>query len=347
MFGASKYNALLKHPGYNDPFSAIATVAGGLISKSASDKQAKATTTAASTSAAAQEEAARLAAEESRFRPVDLNTLFGNVDWTWGDDGRVSGVDVSTSPFTQGLFGDAGNIYQAYYDMLKNYVSPDIYSGAANIYGENLALQQPAREWEQAQLFDAMQNKGITGIEGYDPNTGANVNPYTNSLFGAWAAKDQQLAYDSVNEYLSRIRGLTGDVSTARTNMIGVGQLPYDTALKYSMEIGGRSANPTGASLLGAGLSNAAQTQAQGAVASAAYKNQFWNSFSQPLGSTIGSAAQTAWNNPGLFTTPYGAQMYSAYMPSATSYSGINDWATQTGYTIPGSQQSSMLASQW
>ena len=279
MFGASKFNSLLKHPGYNDPISAALGIGGALIGKSASDKSAKAATSAANTSAAAQLEAARIAAEESRPRYLDFQDPFGKVNWTLDANGRPTAVGVSSSDFTKGLIGNANSIYKNYYGLLNNYFQPNVEAGGSKIYNEWQNLLTPTRQTQQSQLFDALQAKGITGIEGYDPRTGAGVNPYAQSLFGAWGAQDAQMASQAINEYLNRLTNLQAGTSTARGDLVGTAQLPYQNTLSTSANLASRAANPAGASLLAQGLTGAANTQAQGAVASAAYKNNFWNSF--------------------------------------------------------------------
>lgn len=53
---------------------------------------------AAAAQSAAQLEAARIAAEESRFRPIGITTRFGGSQFTTGPDGRVSGASYELTP---------------------------------------------------------------------------------------------------------------------------------------------------------------------------------------------------------------------------------------------------------
>jgi len=68
-----------------------ASLLGGLFGGSSAQS-------AANTQAAAQREAARLAAEESRFRPVGVTTRFGQSQFQTGPDGRVSGAGYTLDP---------------------------------------------------------------------------------------------------------------------------------------------------------------------------------------------------------------------------------------------------------
>jgi hypothetical protein len=281
MFGANK----VFWRGYQAPIAAALIPAA--IGAIGANKQAKAATSAANTNAAAQTEAARIAAEESRYRPIDMSNLFGSVDWTKDAQGRVSGVNLNPSDYTQGLFGDAGNIYNNYYNLLAGYMQPDLQSGANQIYSEWQNLLTPTRQNQQSQLFSALQNKGITGIEGYDPRTGTAANPFTNSLFNAWGAQDQQMAAQSINEYMNRLQQLMAGTDQSRASMVGVGELPLKDVLDVSSQIGGRNANATGANALMQGGVGAANVAAQGQVASAAYKNNFWNGFGTTMGNSL------------------------------------------------------------
>lgn len=63
-----------------------------------SSMQADAARDAAGTSAQAQLEAARIAAEESRFRPVGITSRFGTSRFTFDDKGRLSGAGYDVAP---------------------------------------------------------------------------------------------------------------------------------------------------------------------------------------------------------------------------------------------------------
>ena len=272
---------------------------------------AKGSKDAAKSAAAGQVEAANIAAEESRPSYFDLNTLFGNVDWTLDENGKPTGVNVDPGQFVQGLMGDAGANYDNYYNLLAQYFQPNLASGAGQIYNEWQNLLAPTRQTQQANLFSNLQNKGITGIEGYDPMTGAAVNPMMQGLFSGWAGQDQQMASESFNEYINRLAQLSSGTTLAQGNLIGVGSLPYEKALGLSSNLATRAANPAGGSFLQAGLSGAAQTQAQGALASAGYKNDFWQGLAGGLSGLTSSTQPAAPITTGSPWTPAPTQQQS------------------------------------
>ena len=68
-----------------------ASLLGGLLGGSSAKKAAQA-------QAAAQTEAARIAAEESRFRPVGITTRFGQSQFQTDPQGRVSGASYTLDP---------------------------------------------------------------------------------------------------------------------------------------------------------------------------------------------------------------------------------------------------------
>jgi len=69
---------------------------GGLLGGSSAAR-------AAQTQADAQRDAARIAAEEARFRPVGITTRFGQSNFQYGPDGRVSGAGYELRPEFMGM----------------------------------------------------------------------------------------------------------------------------------------------------------------------------------------------------------------------------------------------------
>ncbi len=77
----------------------VSAAIGASGARSAARQQAAATRYAAD----AQERAAQLAAEEARFRPVGISTRFGQSQFQYGPEGRLSGASYTTSPEIQAL----------------------------------------------------------------------------------------------------------------------------------------------------------------------------------------------------------------------------------------------------
>ena len=75
-----------------------AALIGGGLGLLGANRQAKAAQQAAHTSANAQLEAARIAAEESRFRPVGITSRFGTSRFTFGPEGRLEGAAYDVAP---------------------------------------------------------------------------------------------------------------------------------------------------------------------------------------------------------------------------------------------------------
>lgn len=78
---------------------------GGLMGGSSARRAAEA-------QAAAMRDAARISAEEARFRPVGITTRFGQSQFDYGPEGRVSGASYQLAPefqaYQQRLLGLAG-----------------------------------------------------------------------------------------------------------------------------------------------------------------------------------------------------------------------------------------------
>lgn len=80
--------------------AAIGSAVGGAVAGREAGKAAEA---AANTSAAAQMAAANLAAEEARFRPVGITTRFGQSQFGFDDQGRLTSAGYTVSPELQAL----------------------------------------------------------------------------------------------------------------------------------------------------------------------------------------------------------------------------------------------------
>jgi hypothetical protein len=320
-----------------------AAVVGGGLALSAANKSSKAATNAANTSAAAQLAAGQQAAEAAKFRPVDVNNAFGSSQVSYGPDGYVSGINVNPSALSNQLLTGAQGQLGTYQGLFDQYGGQGLQQGSQTIYDQLQALQAPGRATQQTNLFDTLQAKGITGVSGYDPRTGMAANPYASSLFGGFAAADAQSAYDSQQQYLNRLQQLQGGLTQAQGNVVAAGEVPINNVLGISAQLGGRNANATGSNaLLQSGL-GAAQTAAQGQVASAAYKNSFWSGFGADIGNTVQGVGNTLFGNS--TATGSNPQFSTGNYFNPT---GFGTGVGGSGYqTDPNSQQSAMLASQW
>lgn len=76
----------------------IGAIIGGGLGLLGGMMGADASRDAANTSAQAQLEAARIAAEEARFRPVGITSRFGTSQFTFNDQGRLTGAGYNVAP---------------------------------------------------------------------------------------------------------------------------------------------------------------------------------------------------------------------------------------------------------
>ena len=184
--------------------------------------QADSSAYAARKSAQAQTEAARIAAEEARFRPVGITTRFGQSQFQYGPDGRVSGAGYEISPELKayqdrfmGLAG--GGLTQA--EMGQQQFAP-LAAGAQGLFGlgqqylaqspeaaaqQYMAGQQnllaPSREREFAQLQNRLFQTGRGGLSvgatGERPSGAAGLGattPEMEAYYNAIAQQDAALA---------------------------------------------------------------------------------------------------------------------------------------------------------
>ena len=190
-------------------------LAGGLL-------QSQAAGDAASTSAKAQLEAARIAAEESRFRPVGVTTRFGTSQFTTGPDGRVSGAGYTVSPelkayqdrlmalsgqgltqaeAAQGMYQPLTGAATSLFNLGGQYLAQSPEAVAAQYMQSQQDLLAPSRERQYAQLQNQLFNTGRGGLSvgatGIRPGGGAGLsasNPEMEAYYNAIAQQDAALA---------------------------------------------------------------------------------------------------------------------------------------------------------
>ena len=196
-----------------------AIIGGSLIGGAMQGSAAK---KAAQIQADAQRDAARIAAEESRFRPVGITTRFGQSAFQYGPDGRVSGADYTLAPefraYQDRLLGLTGQgLAQA--EMAPGMLAPLTGAGARlfglgeqylaetpeQVAAKYMASQQnllaPGRERQYAQLQNQLFQTGRGGLSvgatGTRPGGGAGLgatNPELEAYYNAIAQQDAALA---------------------------------------------------------------------------------------------------------------------------------------------------------
>jgi hypothetical protein len=197
------------------PFAAIGNLVGGYL-------QGEAAKDAAQTSADAQLKAARLAAEESRFRPVGVTTRFGTSQFGTDAKGRVSSAGYTLSPelkayqdrlmalsgqgltqaeAAQGMYQPLTGAATGLFNLGEQYLAQSPEAVAAQYMQSQQDLLAPSRERQYAQLQNQLFNTGRGGLSvgatGIRPGGGAGLsasNPEMEAYYNALAQQDAALA---------------------------------------------------------------------------------------------------------------------------------------------------------
>ena len=262
----------------------VSAVIGGSAARSAASKQAD----AARYAAEQQTEAARLAAEEARFRPVGISTRFGQSQFQYGPEGRISGASYTTSPEIQALqdrlsalYGDSLGLAEravapseTLFGLGQQYLAQTPEQARAKYLQEQYAMLDPIRQREEQRLASTVFSRGRAGL-----NIGDIGQPELAALANARRTQDLQLAAGAEQAARDRITygtGLFGEAGRLQTaalspfsTQFGVsslleqaGQQPLD----IGAQLGGRAATAgatAGEALLRGGMA-AAQTRLGG-----------------------------------------------------------------------------------
>lgn len=276
-----------------------ASLLGGIIGGNSAED-------AAATQAAAQRDAARMAAEESRFRPVGITTRFGQSQFTTGPDGRVSGAGYTLDPQLRALqdrflgltgggltqaeqaqaqFAPLGQAGQSLFGLGQQYLAQSPEAAAQQYMTAQQNLLAPSRERQFAQLQNQLFNTGrgglAVGATGARPSGGAGLgatNPELEAYYNALAQQDAALAAQAQQAGQQQVAfgaGLFGTGGNLMTQGYQgqVGALaPYQAYLQGAtgLETLGQSALDIGAQL-GGRMANPTGAQAllQGGIAAA------------------------------------------------------------------------------
>lgn len=297
---------------------------------------------AARTEANAKAEAARRAADDARFRPVGITTRFGQSQFQYGPDGRVTGAGYQLTPemraYQDRLFGLTGQgLTQA--EMAPERFAPLTSAGASlfNLGRQYLAespqqvaekymttqqsLLAPSRERQYAQLQNKLFQQGTSGLAvgatGARPGGGEGLraaNPELEAYYNAIAQQDAKLAADAQlagQQQLTYGTGLFGE-GARMYDLYGRGQVgalaPYQAYFGgvTGLEAEGRRPLDIGASI-GSSIANpqGAQYLYQGGVgaAEAASRADSFNPFASTLASASSSPLLT--QGVGRLLSPY------------------------------------------
>lgn len=267
---------------------ATAVIGSAIIGAGASRSAAKQQAAASREAAQAQLQAARIAAEEARFRPVGISTRFGQSQFQFGPEGRLSGASYSASPEVQALqqrlsalYGDSLGFAEravapaeTLFGLGQQYLATTPEQARNQYLQEQYAMLDPVRQREEARLGASVFGRGRAGL-----NIGDVGQPELAALANARRTQDLQLAAQAEQAARDRIAygtGLFGEAGRVQTaalapfqTQFGVSQLLEQAALQpldIGAQLGGRTATAgaqAGQSLLRGGL-DAAATQLGG-----------------------------------------------------------------------------------
>ena len=241
-----------------------AIIGGGLLG---GIMQGNAAENAAQTQADAQREAARLSAEESRFRPVGITTRFGQSQFQYGPDGRVSGAGYTLAPEFAGmqerLLGLAGQgltqaemapaqfapltgAGQRLFGLGQQYLAETPEQVASKFMAGQQALLAPSRERQLSQLQNQLFQQGRSGLSvgatGARPGGGAGLGATTPELeayYNALAQQDAALAAQAQEAGQRQLAFGTGLFGTGAQMFDLYGRGQAGALAPYSAYLGG------------------------------------------------------------------------------------------------------------
>jgi hypothetical protein len=288
---------------------------GGLMGGSSARRAAQA-------QAAAQRDAARIAAEESRFRPVGITTRFGQSKFDYGPDGRVSGAGYNLGPefkaYQDRFLGLAGRglseaelasqrfaplqgAGESLFGLGQKYLAETPEEVAAKYMAAQQNLLAPSRERQlagiQNQNFQTGRGGLAVGGTGLRPGGGMGLsaaNPEMEAYYNALAQQDAQLAASAQEAGQRQLSFGTGILSTGAQmyDLYGRGQVgalaPYQAYLGGATGLEQLGLQPLElGSALGGRIANPAGGQAflQGGMAAAGsqYRADAYNPFASAL----------------------------------------------------------------
>lgn len=281
-----------------------AALIGGGLGLLGANQQAKAARQAAQTSADAQLEAARIAAEESRFRPVGITTRFGTSQFGFDDQGRLASAGYTLTPelvaIQDRLLSQAGGqgigateqalaAQQGLFNLGQQYLATSPEAASQQWLASQQAALAPARERALNQVRQGLFSKGRSGLAIGQGEGMQAANPEMAAYYNALAQQDLNLAAQAQEQGRAQTEFGAGLFGTgAKVAQAGYSPLQTQLGLGETIEKLGQSPMDIGAQLGGrtatAGAT-AGQALLRGGLGAAEALGQA-NALS-PLGSTL------------------------------------------------------------
>lgn len=316
---------------------------GGIMGQNSAEAAAK-------RQANAELEAARIAAEESRFRPVAITTGFGKSQFTTDNQGRVTGAGYELTPELQalrnqlmqqaqqqglGLTQQGLGAAQGLFGLGQQYVAQSPEEAAQQWMASQQAALAPSREQALSGIMNKLAQTGTQGL-GVAQAGGGAANPALQAYFNSVALQDRANAAEAMaqgraqtqfgtglfSDALKIAQGGYGPLSTQLAQAQGIEQLGQG-ALDLGTAIGQKitTANTNAGNMLASGAANAAQTlgQVQGynPLATSLMGLSQNQAFTQGLANYF---------NPPASTTPGAIVPNMSYAPGSSN-SMFNQWA--------------------
>ena len=333
------------------PFIAAgAGLIGGLL-------QGSSARSAARTQAAAQTEAARIAAEESRFRPVGITTRFGQSQFQTDPQGRVSGASYTLDPqlaamqdrflglaggglsqaeAAQQQFAPLQGAAQGLFGLGQQYLAQSPEAAAQQYMSAQQNLLAPSRERQFAQLQNQLFQTGRGGLSvgatGERPSGAAGLgasNPEMEAYYNALAQQDAALAAQAQQAGQQQVAfgaGLFGTGGNLLTQGYG-GQAaalsPYQAYLQGAtgLETLGQAPLDIGAQL-GGRMANPTGAQALLQGGTGAAQSQFAANAYNPFATALTGLSQNRQFTSGL-SNMFGGGGQAAFSQTALGGSGF------------------------
>jgi len=222
---------------------------------------------AAAAQSQAQLEAARIAAEESRFRPIGITTRFGGSEFTTGPDGRVSGASYTLSPelramqdrfmaltgqglsqaeAAQAAFAPLSTGAQGLFSLGQQYLAQSPEQAAQQYMARQQDLLAPSRERRMAQLQNTLFQQGRGGLSvgatGARPSGAAGLGattPEMEAYYNAIAQQDAELATRAAEEGRRQVTFGAGLLGTGGELLRGGYQGQVAALAPYTSYLGG------------------------------------------------------------------------------------------------------------
>ena len=226
--------------------------------------------------------------EGSQFRPVGMTTRFGTSNYTYDPvTGRMvtagyrlsqeakaaqdrlvnlAGRGLTQAEQAQSQFAPLQTGAQNLFGLGNQYISQSPQDVAQNYINQQMALLQPSREVELANLQNRLQQQGRGGLSVAQGGTMGATTPELQALYNARAQQEAVLAANAQQAGQQNVlfgAGLLGQGATAMGNYYGGQQAaysPYTTALGQVQALEGAAQQP-----LQMGANLAQQASAAGA----------------------------------------------------------------------------------